>query len=186
MADLATIMEGPNGSLTATSGVSIAIWNRVEIATDGTYGLAGAASSGEYVAATPTPASGGNFIGRFHNATGNQIYSNDANAIAVGDSIYASANGNVTNTGGTVYLGKARTAAAASTYVEVLRNITGLVAETYALTSAAVATTSPTNSSPYGYTTSAQAAAIVTNLNAVIADVAGIKAALIAMGLPLT
>jgi len=49
------------------------------------------------------------------------------------------------------------------------------------LTSAAVATTTATNTSPYGYS-QAQANAIVTELNAVIADVAAIKAALNAQG----
>ena len=37
-----------------------------------------------------------------------------------------------------------------------------------------VVTTAPTTSTPYGYTTSAQAAAIVTELNATVADVAAL------------
>ncbi|MGB8355777.1 MAG: hypothetical protein WCD79_17900 [Chthoniobacteraceae bacterium] len=50
------------------------------------------------------------------------------------------------------------------------------------LTSATVATTTATNSSPYGYS-QAQANAIVTELNAVVADVAAIKTALNAQGI---
>ena len=42
-------------------------------------------------------------------------------------------------------------------------------------TSSSIATTSPTNSSPYGYTTSAQAAAIVTAINELAADVVNLK-----------
>ena len=45
-----------------------------------------------------------------------------------------------------------------------------------AQTSVAVATTAPTNTTPYGYTTSAQAAAIVTAVNALVVDVAALVA----------
>lgn len=44
-----------------------------------------------------------------------------------------------------------------------------------AATAAAVGTTGATNSSPYGYTTSTQADAIVTTLNALVADVAQLR-----------
>lgn len=42
-------------------------------------------------------------------------------------------------------------------------------------TAAAIATTGASNSSPYGYTTAAQADAIVTAVNALVADVANVK-----------
>ena len=44
-----------------------------------------------------------------------------------------------------------------------------------AATAVAVATTAPTNSSPYGFTTSAQPAAIVTAVNALEADVEALR-----------
>jgi len=50
----------------------------------------------------------------------------------------------------------------------------------------AVATTPPTQTSPYGYTTSAQAAAIVTQLNDVQVDVASLYTALNALITSLT
>ena len=49
-----------------------------------------------------------------------------------------------------------------------------------AITSTAVATTAPTQTSPYGYTTSAQAAAIVTAVNALVTDVTNLRTELAA------
>ena len=54
----------------------------------------------------------------------------------------------------------------------------GPVTKAAAATAVDVATTGPTTETPYGYTTSAQAAAIVTNINALVADVASIRTAL--------
>lgn len=55
-----------------------------------------------------------------------------------------------------------------------------LVADTAAATSAAVATTAATNTTPYGYTTAAQADAIITAINAIRVDVAAVRTTILA------
>ena len=50
-----------------------------------------------------------------------------------------------------------------------------------AITSTAVSTTAPTNTTPYGYATSAQASAIITAINALVTDVTNIRAEIVAL-----
>src|SRR5690242_12075584 len=98
MADLMTINEGPNITVTATSGVTPARGNRLTMASDGTVGLAGIGVYGEYVAQYTFAASGGTETVRFFNAQGTHVLQSTAAAIAVGDSVYTAASGVVSNT----------------------------------------------------------------------------------------
>lgn len=111
MADLATINEGPNITVTATSGVTPARGTRLTMASDGTVGLAGISVAGEYVAMYTFPAAASTETVRFLNAQGTQVFQTTAAAVAVGDSVYTAAAGVVSNTStNALLLGIARTA----------------------------------------------------------------------------
>lgn len=110
MSDLMTINEGPNITVTATSGVTPARGVRLTMASDGTVGLAGIGVIGEYVAQFTFPVSGSTETVRFMNAQGTQVFQTTAAAVAVGDSIYTAALGLVSNTStNATLLGIART-----------------------------------------------------------------------------
>lgn len=111
MADLMTINEGPNITVTATSGVTPTRGQRLTMASDGTVGLAGIGVVGEYVASYTFPAAAATETVRFMNSQGTQVFQTTAAAVAVGDSIYTAASGNVSNTSSSAtLLGIARTA----------------------------------------------------------------------------
>lgn len=111
MADLMTINEGPNITVTATSGVTPARGNRLTMASDGTVGLAGIGVYGEYVASYTFAAAAATETVRFFNAQGTQVLQTTAAAVAVGDSIYTAASGVVSNTStNALLIGIARTA----------------------------------------------------------------------------
>lgn len=111
MSELITINEGPNITVTATSGVTPTRGQRLTMASDGTVGLAGIGVVGEYVAAYTFPAAAATETVRFMNAQGTQAFQTTAAAVAVGDSVYTAASGNVSNTStSATLLGIARTA----------------------------------------------------------------------------
>lgn len=111
MADILTINEGPNITVTATAGVTPARGNRLTMAADGTVGLAGVGIAGEYVAMYTFDAAGATHTVRLLNAQGTQVVQSTAAAIAVGDTVYSAANGTVSNTAaGAILLGIAKTA----------------------------------------------------------------------------
>jgi hypothetical protein len=111
MSDLMTINEGPNITVTATSGVTPLRGHRLTMASDGTVGLAGLAISGEYVATYDFPAAAATETVRFLNAQGTQVMKTTAAAVAVGDSVYSAASGVVSNTAtNAILLGIAKTA----------------------------------------------------------------------------
>lgn len=106
-----TINEGPNITVTATSGVTPLRGHRLTMASDGTVGLAGIAVAGEYVATYDFPAAAATETVRFLNAQGTQVMKTTAAAVAVGDSVYTAASGVVSNTStSAVLIGIAKTA----------------------------------------------------------------------------
>lgn len=106
-----TINEGPNITVTATSGVTPARGVRLTMASDGTVGLAGLGIAGEYVASYTFPSAGATETVRFLNAQGTQVMKTTAAAVAVGDSVYSAASGVVSNTStNAILIGIAKTA----------------------------------------------------------------------------
>ena len=111
MADIVTVNEGPNITVTATAGVTPSRGHRLTMASDGTVGLAGIGITGEYVALYDFPTSGATETARMLNAQGTQVLKTTAAAVAVGDSVYSAASGVVSNTStNAVLIGIARTA----------------------------------------------------------------------------
>lgn len=111
MSDLMTINEGPNITVTATSGVTPLRGHRLAMASDGTVGLAAIGVAGEYVATYDFPSAGATETVRFLNAQGTQVMKTTAAAVAVGDSVYTAATGLVSNTStSAVLIGIAKTA----------------------------------------------------------------------------
>lgn len=111
MSDLATIIEGPAASVTATVGVQPNRGNRLTTSTDGSVGLAGISVEGEYIALYNFQSTGAVATVRFTNAQGTQVLQTTAAAMAVGDPVYTAASGLVSNTAtSAILLGVCRTA----------------------------------------------------------------------------
>ena len=151
-------------SFTATAA---AIGEAVRVKLDSS-GLISAASATDYWIGVTTAAVAASGLGnvKLRNATGTFLVTASA-AVAVGGLLYPTANGKVDDsisTGNQTGLMALEAATADGDIIEAVP--CDFLTYTAAAAQAAVATTGSTNSSPYGFTTAAQADALVTLVNA--------------------
>jgi hypothetical protein len=151
-------------SFTATA---VAIGEAVRVKLDSS-GLISAASATEAWIGTTTAAVAASGLGsvKLRNAAGTFLVTASA-AITAGALLYPTASGKVDDAAGTGVFTGLQAAEAATADGDIIEAVPcDCVAFTSSAAQAAVATTGSTNSSPYGFTTSAQADALVTLVNA--------------------
>jgi len=120
MAELCATSNAPALTVTATA-VAVARGARLALNSSGTVAAAASTVRGDYVASQAAAASG--TLGAFQVGAGGIVtmLNSSGGALAIGDTVYTAAAGEVTGAStSTVIMGKANTAAAASTLVEVI------------------------------------------------------------------
>ena len=154
-------------SFTATA---VAIGEAVRVKLDSS-GLISAAAATEAWIGVTTAAVAASGLGnvKLRNAPGTFLVTASA-AIAVGALLYPTASGKVDDAAGTGCFTGLQAVEAAGADGDIIEAVPcDLVAFTASASQAAVVTTTPTNSSPYGYTL-AQATAIITLVNQLRSD----------------